>query len=99
MNNYRERLSSIATDMGIELKTDWSGLDEVWPLVERVQRDGATFIIKVDGERTNQNDNGPFTSVVNAAATGGGSYRTDSSTIEEAVAHVLCKYAERNWLG
>lgn len=75
---------------------DWVGVDLVMPLIDRVRRAGAVFIIKVDGER-GEGDNGPYTVLASGGPLRGDCIRIDAETLEDGLAYVLVRYAERCW--
>lgn len=72
---------------------DWRGVDAVWPLLEKIRDDGAIVLLKLDGERTGENDNGPYTVLASGLPLPGGAIRTDSHTLEEGLSYVICHYA------
>lgn len=92
-----EQILSIASEMGIPLESGWRGVDVVWPLIDLIRSEGAVVLIKVDGERTGPDDNGPYTALVTGARLQGAPIRTDAETVEAALAYILCEYARRMW--
>ncbi len=74
------------------------GVDVFLPFVERMKEDGAVVLLKFDGQRTAQEDTGPYTAIVSSPAiTQGGFIRTDAETIEQALLYVIENYAAEVW--
>jgi hypothetical protein len=71
---------------------DWSGVDAVLPLLERMRSEGAVLLIKLDGERTSR----PYTVFVSGGPLRD-SVRLDANTLDEGLAHVLGHYAAQCW--
>jgi hypothetical protein len=89
-----QHIAEVARTVGISLTNAWSGLDAVWPLLEKMRAEGAIVVIKLDGERqrsayTVLASEGPLRD--------GGPVRTDAATIEAALAYVIGHYAQRVW--
>jgi len=84
--------------VGVEIPAGWSGCDPVWPLVERTRAEGAVFLLKLDGERTEPDDNGPYTVMVSGGLLKEDDWiRGDFHSLEAGLASVLLGYAERCW--
>ena len=66
-------------------------------LLERMRQEGAIVIIKLDGERTSKNDNGPYSFVVTSGPLGNGSIRIDSESIDVGLAYIISEYNKRVW--
>jgi len=81
--------------MGLEIPEDWSGCDPVWPLIERVREEGAVFLIKLDGVRTEPGDGGPYTVLCSGGQLGEDYLRGDFHSLEAGLASVLIGYGER----
>lgn len=96
--NLVAHVNVVASRIGLPLSApDWNGTDAVWLLLEKMKEDGAVVIIKLDGERKGEDDNGPYTALVSGPPLGGDAIRTDAHVLEEALAYVICLYAERFW--
>ncbi|MFT3775586.1 MAG: hypothetical protein QM820_60330 [Minicystis sp.] len=75
----------------------WAGIDVLLPLFEKMKDEGAVVVIKLDGQRVNPGDNGPYTVVVSGGRLGGDFARLDADSLEEAAAKVIIEYASRGW--
>jgi hypothetical protein len=93
----RARIRVLGDFLGIEIREGWSGCDPVWPLIERIREEGATFLIKLDGERTQSGDSGPYTVLCQGGPLEGDYIRGDFHSLEGGLARVLIGYAERVW--
>lgn len=89
-------VSRIASHLGVQTAPDWSGLDAVWPLLEKMKDEGAVVLLKLDGERTEDDDNGQYTALASGPPLQR-AIRTDADSMEEAVSFVICHYAARFW--
>jgi hypothetical protein len=96
---YRRVITSFFPRLGLEpIPEDWSGVDPVLPLLERMREEGAVVMVKWDGERTAPgNTGGPYTVLVSGARLAGEYLRADTHSLEEALARVLFEYAVRYW--
>jgi hypothetical protein len=90
-------VANIASHLGFRIPEKWSGVDAVWPLLEKMRGEGAIVLIKLDGERTGPDDNGPYTVLASGAPLGGETLRIDAATVEAALIHVICRYASKVW--
>jgi hypothetical protein len=95
-NHDRAIIVAIGESFGITIPQNWSGCDAVWPLIERMQFDGAVVLIKLDGERTSDEDNGPYTVVVSGKSLED-SIRIDTFSIDAGLAFVITEYARQVW--
>ncbi|MFN9246826.1 MAG: hypothetical protein ACK56J_11835 [Planctomycetota bacterium] len=95
--NYQTTLPTIAAKVGVELSQDWRGLDSVLALIDMIRGDGAVFLLKFDGQRTDD-DSGQFTVVVSGGPIEDHPIRIDARTLEDALAYGIIKYAEAVWL-
>ena len=76
---------------------DWSGCDPVWPILEQMALEGAVVVVKIDGQRTSEDDNGRYTVVVSGGPLEDDFFHTDTATLEEGIAKAILFYAERCW--
>jgi hypothetical protein len=88
---------NIASQLGIEVSPNWTGVDAIWPLLEMMRAEGSIVILKLDGERTGLEDAGPYTVLASGAPLSGDTIRIDATTIEEAITYVICRYASKVW--
>lgn len=92
------RVCLLGEHLGVPIPADWSGVDAVWPIIERIRDDGAFFFIKVDGENVQPGDPGLYTAMASGGQLAAADFiRSDFDTVESAVAAVLVTYAERVW--
>ena len=96
-NMTPSHVSRIAAHIGLSVPETWTGIDAVWPLVERMRQDGAIVIIKVDGERTGPRDTGPYTFVISGTPVDAELIRTDAHSLEGGLSFVITKYASTVW--
>ena len=90
----RRAVVDVFQKLGLEPPAeDWSGVDPVLPLLERMRQDGAVVLLKWDGERRTQ----PYTVVAAGPPLAGDTLRTDAASLEDALAKVLLEYAARAW--
>lgn len=93
-------IAAISAEIGgAAIPDDWSGLDAVRPLLERIMKEGATVLIKWDGERRPEAGEHPYTAIVQSGPLGSDFYRTDAPTLEDALCYILGNYADRTWRG
>lgn len=95
--SLRDRVCDIAQRMNIDIPAGWSGVQPVWPLLERMRGDGAVVLLKLDGERTGPDDNGPYTALASGAPLRGDMLRIDATEVEDALAYIISEYAKRVW--
>ena len=88
----RELLESLrATPAGTK-----DDVDTCIPYLEKMKSEGATVLVKFDGQR-GQADNGPFTSAVRGGLLNDDFIRIDADSLAEAVAYIVVEYARRCW--
>ncbi|KYF65035.1 hypothetical protein BE15_28870 [Sorangium cellulosum] len=68
----------------------------VLPILERMRRDGAMVLLKIDGGR-GLSDNGPYTILASGGPLKGDFIRVDVSSIEDGIAQVVVEYARKCW--
>ena len=96
--NQTQDIVRLVKSLGEKISDDWKGIDAVYPLIEMIKNEGGIFMIKVDGERTNEDDTGMFTVVVSKGKLEeGGAIRIDTETLEEGLSYALIKYAQVAW--
>lgn len=89
--NYQAPLQRIAARLGVPAPGG-QGVDQFWPFLERMRRDGAVALLKLDGERREPGDTGPYTALVSGGPLHGEHFRTDAHTAEEALAFIIVRY-------
>lgn len=93
----RDSVCRIAHKLAVNIQPTWSGPGPVWPLLERMRRDGAVVVVKLDGGRGSPEDNGPYTVLASGGPLDGAHIRTDAETVEAALSYVIVEYARRVW--
>lgn len=97
-SNDRSAIPLLAALLGFsDVSPDWSGIDAVLPMLERMRLEGCVVLVKLDGERTGAQDSGPYTVVASGKPLGDDFLRIDERTLEDALAHVIVRYAARMW--
>lgn len=90
---YRKRMPLIAAQLGVPVP-EGQGVDQFLPFLERMRQEGAIALVKLDGERRGPNDAGPYTAVVSGGPLRGEHFRTDASTLEDALTYIVVSYFE-----
>lgn len=94
----KQRVSQLVRELGLaELSPHWRGCDEVWPVLERMSKEGATVVIKIDGQRTGIDDNGRYTILVSGGSLGEDFFRADTPVLEDGLARAILFYAQKCW--
>jgi hypothetical protein len=89
-----------AKELGLaDLRPDWRGCDAVWDVLEEMATEGATVVIKIDGQRNGPDDNGRYTVLVSGGPLGEDFFRRDSQVLEDGLAEAIVYYAEKCWKG
>ncbi|PTL79148.1 hypothetical protein [Vitiosangium sp. GDMCC 1.1324] len=95
---YRAAVTALFPLLGLEpIAEDWSGLDAVLPLIERMRQDGAVVMVKWDGERKAPGDAPPYTVLASVPGRANMSFRADLPVLEDALARVIVEYAVKAW--
>jgi len=95
--NYKLILRQLAVKLKMpNFSEDIAGVDVFLPVLEKMRREGAVIIMKLDGER-GEDDNGPYTAIVLGQIMKGEEIRTDAQTVEEALSYIVINYARRFW--
>jgi hypothetical protein len=95
----KQSVSRIIKDLGLaSVRPDWSGCDAVWKALEEMANEGATVVVKIDGQRTSPDDNGRYTVLVSGGPLGSEDFfRTDTHVLEEGLSKAILYYAEKCW--
>ena len=72
-------------------------LESLWKLVEMIKVDGGVFIVKADGERTNENNSGDYTIMVSGNPLQGGMIREDTDNLIGGMFKVILAYSKQVW--
>ena len=59
--------------------------------------EGSTVVVKIDGERRGEDDNGRYTVVVSGGPLGENYFRMDVSSLEEGLAKAILHFAQASW--
>jgi hypothetical protein len=97
-SNYKASLSNLAKRLGfLSFPEERTGLDVYLPLLEKIRLDGAVIVLKLDGERIQVEDNGPYTAVISGQMLKGEYFRIDAYSLEDALDYVIVNYACHQW--
>lgn len=92
------KAAQIVADLGIAtVPGDWHGCDAVWPVLEEMANEGSTVVVKIDGERRGEGDNGRYTVLVSGGPLGENFFRMDVSNLEEGLAKAILHFAQATW--
>ena len=96
----RAEAARLAKQLGIaDIRPDWRGCDAVWDVLEEMASEGATVVVKIDGQRNGPDDNGRYTVLVSGGPLGEDFFRRDTRVLEEGLAEAIVHYAEKCWKG
>lgn len=76
---------------------DWHGCDAVWPALEEIANAGSTVVVKIDGQRNQEDDNGRYTIVISGGPLGEEFFRLDSRALEEGLAKAIVYFGQKCW--
>lgn len=94
IEDQKQLVAETSLALNIEcIPEDWTGVDAVLPILERMKAEGAVVIIKLDGGR----DRRQYTAVVSGRALGDDYFHIDAETLDEALCHVIMGYANLKW--
>jgi hypothetical protein len=94
----RAEVARRAKELGLaDIRPDWRGCDAVWGVLEEMAAEGATVVIKIDGQRNGPDDNGRYTVLVSGGPLGEDFFRRDTPVLEDGIAEAIVHYAERCW--
>lgn len=97
MKHYTKRaVATIARNRGLSLTSEWSGCDAIFPLLEMMRAQGATVLIKLDGERTGE-DAKPYTVMVSGGPLGDDFFRTDTAALDDGLCYIIGSYSAVAW--
>lgn len=75
-----------------EMKFSQFGL--FFSILEKIKKNGAVIVVKLDGQRTNEEDTGSYTSVISGGALGENFIRIDDESLENALLRSIRDYVE-----
>ncbi|AGA28263.1 hypothetical protein [Singulisphaera acidiphila] len=92
------KAAQILADLGMaSVPGDWRGCDAIWPALEEMANEGSTVLVKIDGERVGEDDNGRYTVVVSGGPLGENYFHMDATTLEEGLAKAIPHFAQARW--
>lgn len=98
IHSLKARAAQVVQEVGLAtVPTNWSGCDAVWAVFEEMSKEGATVVIKIDGQRTHPEDNGRYTVLVSGGPLGEDFFRLDTPVLEDGLAKAILFYAEKRW--
>jgi len=93
MREYtKTEVAQIAQKNSVNVSANWSGIGPLWPLCEKMMQDGSVVIVKLDGQRTAESDNGKFTVIAMDGPLGETQIRGDFVTLDEALCYLVGNY-------
>lgn len=97
--SIKQQACQVIKNLGLaNIKPDWSGCDAMWIALEEMANEGATVVVKIDGQRTSSSDNGRYTVLVSGGPLGSEDFfRVDTPILEEGLAKAVIYYAEKFW--
>ncbi len=92
--DYRSLVAKVAVmNRMLSFQAEEAGLDRFLPLLERMRAEGAVLFMKLDGGRRGR----PYTAWVSGRVLKGEFFRTDSGSMEDALAYIIVHYARSQW--
>jgi hypothetical protein len=92
------KAAQVLANIGVaSIPGDWSGCDAIWPALEEMANEGSTVVVKIDGQRKGEGDNGRYTVLVSGGPLGEDFFRMDTSTLEEGLAKAILHFAQARW--
>jgi len=79
-----------------KLKINFDFID-VFSIINQIKLDGGIFIIKVDGERMNDEDIPNNSVIISGGLLQENYIRKDDDDLEKAVFEAVCEYEEKIW--
>lgn len=98
-DTLRQTVDKILSELDLaNVRPDWTGCDAVWKVLEEIANEGATVVVKIDGQRTSPGDNGRYTVLVSGGPLGREEFfRTDTHELEEGLSKAILYYAGKCW--
>lgn len=94
----KEAAGQLLSKLGIAaVGSNWTGCGEVWDAFEKMADEGATVVIKIDGQRKSVEDSGRYTLIVSGGPLNEDFFRTDCSDLDEGLAQAVLHYARHGW--
>jgi hypothetical protein len=91
------RLSELAARVGHTPRRSWAGPEDFWPLLERMREEGAVVVVKLDGQRTGEDDTGAYTVVISGGPLGDDYVRAERDDIADALSEAVVEYGRAAW--
>jgi hypothetical protein len=97
MVNYSLAVLAIASAMGVEVSLDWTGIDSVWPILEKMKSDGSVIIIDMQGHAVNDAKPAEYVASALGRLLGNDPIRVSSPVLQQAATELIVQYASRVW--
>src|SRR5687768_9120501 len=98
VKELKESVADVAQKLGFgSISPDWAGCDPVWALFEEMAKEGAVVVVKIDGQRTSEDDTGKYTVLVSGGPLGEDFFRADTHVLEEGLARAILHFAQKCW--
>jgi hypothetical protein len=94
MERYRSQVKKISDALNIGIIDDWTGVDSIMPLLQRIQQDGGDVILKLDGHNNPQK---PFLVLFIGGPLNEEYVKERAANFDEAIGRALVNYARRCW--
>lgn len=98
LSEAKEAASRLLSEFDIAtVSPDWSGCGPIWDAFEQMANEGATVVIKIDGQRKFVDDNGKYTVIVSGGPLNDEFFRSDCHDLDEGLSQAILHYARHCW--
>lgn len=80
--------------LGVDRLLSIQDMNSAWIVFEAMAREGAVVLVKVDGERVGEEDNGKYTVLASGGGLRGEVVRRDSHDLLDAIEYLVVRYVE-----
>ena len=80
--------------LGVDRLLSIQDMNAAWIVFEAMAREGAVVLVKVDGERVGEEDNGKYTVLASGGGLRGEVVRRDSHDLLDAIEYLVVRYVE-----
>jgi hypothetical protein len=94
MSDYRRLIQLVGNTQDVKLPTNWSGLDALIPLLEKIRASGVIVVLKLDGQSRTQQ---PYIAIFTGGVLGDAFIRVTAANLEIAICEAVINYARRFW--
>ncbi len=98
LSEAKETVSRLLSELDIAtVSAEWTGCGPVWAAFEQMANEGATVVIKIDGQRKSADDNGQYTLIVSGGPLNDNFFRSDCDDLDDALSQAILHYARHCW--